>query len=314
MPPYNEPHCMRFLRIASLLAAAAVVAGCAPKGLHILDPFEATVRVRLAKPATLERYLAAAPPTNEQRALRTKQLFYGAGCRGENLIEQPVRGTGLGNLICVLPGRSDERIVVAAHYERRVGAEGVIDNWSGLLLLPSLYWALASEPREHTYVFLATSDFSTRARGAREYVRSLAPDELERTRAVVALYGIGLRDLAGWGRRADPNLWLDLQSVVQSTGTSVRNASFLTPIHDEARFFKLAGAPTILLHSFDYTSSEIITRDPTRDRRHAIDPRAYQESYRTVAYYLAYLDASLTARRLAPQGDEFGAVGMASAR
>ena len=93
----------------------------------------------------------------------------------------------------------------------------------------------------------------------------------------------------------------------------VRNATFLTPIHDESRFFKIAGAPTILFHSFDRRSSEIVTRDPTRDHKRSIDSSAYRESYRLLAYYLAYLDASLTARRLAPEAD--GArVGISQAR
>ena len=64
-------------------------------------------------------------------------------------------GSKLPNLICVLPGRSQKVIIVGAHYDHpEEGGDGVVDNWSGASLLPSLYRSVKFDPRQHSYIFI----------------------------------------------------------------------------------------------------------------------------------------------------------------
>ncbi len=58
----------------------------------------------------------------------------------------------------MLPGRSDRVIIVGAHFDRVADGDGVVDNWSGASLLPSLYEAVKLEPRRHTYIFVGFTD------------------------------------------------------------------------------------------------------------------------------------------------------------
>lgn len=87
-----------------------------------------------------------------------KQIFTEAGCDESHLSEQPVKGSKLPNVICVLPGSSDRVIIVGAHFDRVPDGDGVVDNWSGASLLPSLYEAVKLEPRKHTYIFVGFTD------------------------------------------------------------------------------------------------------------------------------------------------------------
>ncbi len=57
-------------------------------------------------------------------------------------------------MICVLPGNSEKVIIVGAHFDHVSDGSGVVDNWSGASLLPSLYQALKDHPRKHTFIFI----------------------------------------------------------------------------------------------------------------------------------------------------------------
>ena len=76
---------------------------------------------------------------NKQRELTLKQMFAEAGCDEQHLSEQPVKGSKQPNVICLLPGTSDKVIIVGAHFDYVSAGNGVVDNWSGASLLPSLY-------------------------------------------------------------------------------------------------------------------------------------------------------------------------------
>src|SRR5207244_12164825 len=92
------------------------------------------------------------------REATRKQMFTDAGCDGQHISEQPVKGSKLPDVICVLPGSSDKVIIVGAHFERVSEGDGVVDNWSGASLLPSLYEAAKIEPRKHTEIFIGSTD------------------------------------------------------------------------------------------------------------------------------------------------------------
>src|SRR5207248_3251465 len=85
---------------------------------------------------------------NQQREATLKQMFTEAGCDEQHLSEQLVKGSKLPNVVCTLPGSADRVIIVGAHFDRVPRGDGVVDNWSGASLLPSLYQAVRSE--EHT--------------------------------------------------------------------------------------------------------------------------------------------------------------------
>src|SRR5215469_10987659 len=78
---------------------------------------------------------------NKQREIALKAMFSESGCDDQHLSEQPVRGSRLPNVICLLPGKSENVIIVGAHFDHVSLGDGVVDNWSGASLLPSLYEA-----------------------------------------------------------------------------------------------------------------------------------------------------------------------------
>ena len=79
---------------------------------------------------------------NAQRENTLKRLFADAGCDELHISEQKVKGSKLPNVMCLLPGSSDKVILVGAHFDHVSAGDGVVDNWSGASLLPSLFQSL----------------------------------------------------------------------------------------------------------------------------------------------------------------------------
>jgi Zn-dependent M28 family amino/carboxypeptidase len=226
------------------------------------------------------------------------------GC-GEGLVRQAVVGAKLPNLICTLRGRTPARIVVGANYDRPGGGRGIVDDWTGAAMLPSLFTAMLAERREHTFEFVAFFDAAgwreptakeTWNLGSEYYVRSLDRPGRARIRAMVGLLALGLGPTSAWAAHADPNLWLDLGAVTRALGLPLRDVSFAGGVPSDAEPFRTWGLPSITLHSHDQDSLALL-RDATRDKSLArVDADRYVESFRLVAVYLAYLDQSLAAR------------------
>jgi hypothetical protein len=61
--------------------------------------------------------------------------------------------------------------VFAARFDHVSEGDGVVDNWSGASILPSLYESVRIVPRKHTYIFIGFTDAEQGELGSYFYVR-----------------------------------------------------------------------------------------------------------------------------------------------
>ena len=98
----------------------------------------------------VEARLKAFVRKHGEREKELKALFQEAGCEGGHLSQQAVKHLKEPNVIYTLPGRANAVILVGAYYDLVDLGDGVVDNWSGASLLPSLFQVLKTQPRSHT--------------------------------------------------------------------------------------------------------------------------------------------------------------------
>src|SRR5581483_4984764 len=109
------------------------------------------VQADVVPQALVKSRLEAGAVKLRERQNAIRQLFTDAGCAPQ---EQRV-GRKTANVICTLPGQTSGTIVVGGHLDFIERGHGIVDDWSGTSLLPSLYEALKRKPRQHTFIFLA---------------------------------------------------------------------------------------------------------------------------------------------------------------
>jgi hypothetical protein len=244
------------------------------------------------RPATreiIEAHLKSFSTKNNEREALIRKWFAESGCNDSNLSEQSLERKLPPNVICVLPGETQEVILVGAHTDHVDSfGDGVVDNWTGASLLPSLLFSLSAQPRHHTFVFAGFSAEEKGLIGSAYYADHLTPEQRARIEAVVNLDSLGLGPTEVWASHADQLLLSALGAVGAATKlpVSVMNVDRVGTADSES--FARYHIPRITLHSV--TSETLPVLHSSRDKLNAVKMNDYYDSYRLIAVYLAYLD------------------------
>jgi Iap family predicted aminopeptidase len=239
----------------------------------------------------INRRLGDFENTNSKREQELRSLFEEAGCSGEHLTEQAVKHSRNPNLICVLPGQTDSKIIVGGHFDFVDRGQGVVDNWSGCSLLPSLYQSLKASPRRHTLVFVAFTDEEKGMVGSAFYVHQLSKQEIRGIRAMVNLDSLGTNPTKVELDRGDKLLASALVTVASSMHLPLSAVNVHQVGRSDSDSFQDRHVPTLMIHSLTNETWPIL--HSRRDQMAAMHLRDYYDSYRLITEYLAYLDAAL---------------------
>lgn len=265
-----------------LLSAFAIFLACRSTVAQTISIFQLNHDV-------IETRLMQFSPKNEDRKTRLQQLFESAGCPADHLQEQKVQDLKLPNIICTLPGKTDSIIIVGAHYDYDSNyGNGVIDNWSGASLLPSLLESLHNVSRNHTYVFIGFSGEERGLVGSRYYVKQLHKDQKSKIRAMVGLDCLGLGGTEVELNRGDKGLIKLLNFVANGTNLPLVGMNVERVGMTDAYSFMDAKIPAVSIHTL--TDDTLGILHSLRDRIDAIKMENYYDTYLLVAYYLAALD------------------------
>jgi Zn-dependent M28 family amino/carboxypeptidase len=223
-----------------------------------------------------------------------KTCFSDAGCSAGDLELQPVKHANVPNIICTVRGATESVILVGAHFDHVAHGLGVIDNWTGASLLPSLAETVRSLNRRHTFVFVGFTDEERGLVGSYFYVSQLDGEALSRIVAMINFDSVGAGPTEVEHSTGDANLLQKLGNVAGSTklpltfmdADQVGTSDFLA--------FRSKGVPTLLFHSLTQETLKLLHR--SADNYQALKMDDYRDTYRLAAAFLAYLDVTLDVR------------------
>jgi uncharacterized protein YlaN (UPF0358 family) len=225
---------------------------------------------------------------NNERQANLVRLFEQAGCTNEHLVQQRVEGSGIPNVICTLPGSTDTVIIVGAHFDVASLGKGVVDNWSGASLLPSLYESLSALPRKCTFIFIGFTAEEYGLIGSRHYAAQLTKQETARIRAMVNLDTLGLSSTKVEPNSSDANLVQLLRRVAYALQLALAGVEASGVGSSDYKSFADRKIPVLSVHSLTQESLAII--HSVRDNEKEIRLEDYLGTYRLIAYFLAALD------------------------
>jgi hypothetical protein len=238
--------------------------------------------------AEIEQRLRNYKGDNSKREANLKALFATVGCLQENLSEQPVANLKQPNIICKLPGETDSVILVGAHFDRVNRGDGVIDNWSGASLLPSLYQALSSTTRRHTFIFVSFAGEEEGLVGSQFFVRSLAAGDLSRIKAMVNMDSLALGPTEVWVSHSDSDLVRWLNTMAYSLKLPLKGMDVERIGRSDEEPFIEQHIPAVTIHSVTQRTLEVL--HSPRDNYSAVSFKDYYDTYRLLCAYLAFLD------------------------
>jgi hypothetical protein len=256
----------------------------------VTSSFAAGLSFVLLKRDLIEGRLRSFSRNDTEREIVLKNMFIEAGCK-DQVMEKPVRHVKQPDLICVLPGQSQQLIFVGAHFDHVDAGDGVVDNWSGASLLPSLYQGLRTRPTRHTFVFISFSGEEKGELGSESYVDSMTKDEVARSEAMVNLDTLGLGPTAVWLSHADPHLAQGLAAVAKAMKLPITAVNVERVGSSDSEQFARRKIHRITIHSLTQETLPILHSQ--RDKISAMRLDDYYDSYRLLAAYLVYLDETL---------------------
>lgn len=219
-----------------------------------------------------------------------KDMFVEAGC-GEHISEQPVDRVKQPDLVCILPGQTDRVIIVGAHFDHVDAGDGVVDNWSGASLLPTLYQGLRTAPRQHTFIFVSFSGEEKGELGSRTYVNSMSNEDVDKTSAMVNMDTLGLGPTEVWVSHSDKQLTAAVAAIAQVLKLPISGMNVERVGSTDSEQFARRNIRRITIHSVTQNTWHIL--HTPRDNLSALRLDDYYDSYHLMAAYLAYIDTML---------------------
>lgn len=240
----------------------------------------------------LQRCLKLATSKNSDRYRRLKSLFEEADCRGDRFREQPVKGSKEPNMICASnqPVESPRTIIVGAHFDC-IGGDGIIDNWSGAILLPILAESLNRGPRRHKFELVAFAAEEQGLLGSRTFLKSLSKEDRKQIAAVITMDSLGLTSTKCWPHGSTQELVTAAAAVARALHLEFAGVNVERVGSTDSQTFKDAHIPVLSLHSVTQQTWKII--NGPRDLWPAVSWKDYYDSHRFISALLVYLDQTL---------------------
>ena len=229
------------------------------------------------------------PEKDSDRWHKLEELFRAAGAGDDVIAEQRVPGFSDPNVICVLPGGTESTIIVGGHFDNVGDGHGVIDNWSGAVLLPTLYESLKVTPRKHTFIFAAFAAEEAGLKGSAQYAKTMTREDIVRTKAMVNLDCLGLGPTAVLTSSANKKLVELMIRVAGATKIRLRSCNIQWAGWDADSFS--SKIPRITLHSITPRTGDIA--NTFDDNFNVVSWDDYYSSYLLIGMYLAYIDTQL---------------------
>jgi hypothetical protein len=251
-----------------------------------------TIRyVRLPK-ELIESRLRRFSRKNEERESTLRQMFMEAGCDGDRLTEQPMKDRKQANVICTREGSTHSVLIIGAHFDHadEYGL-GVVDNWSGASLLPSLFESMKDYLPKHTLRFIGFAEEEKGLVGSDYYVKQLNPAELNDVRLMIDLDSLGLGPTRIWQTHSDPRMVANLEAIAERMHLPLGVMDADRVGDEDSTSFRKLRVPTLMLHSITQQTLEIL--HSPRDNLSQIKLADYYDSYRLIDVYLSYVDGLL---------------------
>jgi Zn-dependent M28 family amino/carboxypeptidase len=274
----------RFGILATIFWLLQCTIGATAEGVRYTPVPREVVEARLKKYSGNDR----------QREVTLRQMFADAGCDEQHLSEQPVEGSRLPNVICILPGSSDRLLIVGAHFDHVSKGDGVVDNWSGASLLPSLYQAVRSERHKHSYIFIGFTDEERGEVGSHFYVQQMTKKQVGATDAMVNMDTLGLESTKVWASHSDKRLIGELVFVANQLNLPITGVDVNQIGSTDSEQFAARKIPRITVHSLTQETWNARILHTSKDQISVIRFDDYYKTYKLLAAYIASLDQTLS--------------------
>lgn len=147
-------------------------------------------KVKVSTEADIKEDVNSNVCKNDDRLEAVKKLFKKMGATDADLKIEKVKNVE--NLVVTKKGKTDETIIIGAHYDKVSDGCGALDNWTGIVVLANLYRTIKDFNTNKTYVFAAFGKEELGLLGSKEMADAIPKEKREQYCAMVNFDSFGL--------------------------------------------------------------------------------------------------------------------------
>lgn len=140
---------------------------------------------------SVEESVKLAPCKNKERFEAVKKLFSQIGAKDDEITIEKFDKDKISNVVVKKKGKSDETIVIGAHYDKTDEGCGAIDNWTGISIIAHLFKTMHLLDTEKSYVFVAFDQEEKGLFGSMAMAKAIPKENLEQYCAMVNFDSFG---------------------------------------------------------------------------------------------------------------------------
>ena len=230
------------------------------------------------------------PASNAARRECTAETFIRAGALPTDISYHPFwrQGVSYNNIVLAIPGAGEGVFIVGAHTDTQPVGTGAVDNWSGCMMLASLYGRFRTEHLNNTWIFVAFAAEEHGQHGSRAFTTSLPKETRARVRAMINLECLGVSHLRTWANASADALEDVLQTAAAESGADFSRDVLFGYSADSFTFTRV-GIPSITVHSLAPDDLKLINGPD--DQPSCIHRERLDEELRVFTRYIQLLDA-----------------------
>jgi Iap family predicted aminopeptidase len=137
--------------------------------------------IKLASKEDIAAAVNAVPCKIEERLEGVRKQFLAAGAKEEDIKIEKFDKDKISNVVVLKKGTTDETVIIGAHYDRVDSGCGVVDNWTGVVIMTQIYKVLASMTTNKSYVFVAFDKEEEGLRGSNQMTKAMTPEQIAKT-------------------------------------------------------------------------------------------------------------------------------------
>ncbi len=211
--------------------------------------------VRISTGEELMAYVKTGPCKNAERLEAVKKLFKEMGASDADIMVESFKD--IQNVVVTKKGKTDDKVVVGAHYDKVWEGCGTVDNWTGIVILANLYRSMAGVTPEKTYIFVAFDQEELGLRGSEAMAKKIAKEDRPKYCSMVNLDSFGMGYPLIMENTSSPSMVKFAKEVADGLKLKINSAPIDGASSDSASF-KGKDIPAITISALSAKWPEIL--------------------------------------------------------
>lgn len=225
---------------------------------------------------------------NDERLAAVKKLFIERGAGEDEIKIEEFKNVK--NLVVTKKGKSNEIVVVGAHYDKTRKGCGAIDNWTGIVIIANLYQTLKNFPTEKTYLFVAFGREEEGLVGSRAMAKAIPKESRANYCSMINFDSFGFSYPQVLTNTSSSKMTEAAKQTAEKMNISLKTASLRGGADADSSSFLDKDIPAVTLHGLSNQWQQYLHGD--KDKLENINTKSVYIGYRFGLAFVFDVDTS----------------------